>query len=108
METELVQVRLEDDVITPGQGRNLAYKYLVKRFRGSLGKYILCMELRDCCLKGFHLLLKNNKEPKEDYIACFQTSFQKERFNIIAKECLSSINYISLHLNSSLNCSKYS
>ena len=65
MEADLVQLRLDEDVITPGQGRNLIYKFLVKTFCGSLGKGI-CMELPDCCLKGVHSLLKN-KDPKEKY-----------------------------------------
>ena len=32
MEADLVQLRLDEDVITPGQGRNLIYKFLVKTF----------------------------------------------------------------------------
>ena len=63
METDLVQLRLDKDAIKPGLGRNLIYKFLVKKFCGSLGKDI-CMELPDCCLKGVWSLLKN-KDPKE-------------------------------------------
>ena len=65
METDLVQLRLDEDAITPGQGRNLIYKFLVKTFCGSLGRGIR-MELPDCCLKGVRSLLKN-KDPKEKY-----------------------------------------
>ena len=65
MEADLVQLRLDEDVITPGQGRNLIYKFLVKTFCGSLGKGIR-MELPDCWLKGVRLLLKN-KDHNEDY-----------------------------------------
>ncbi len=65
METNLVQLRLDEDIITPGQGRNLIYKFLVKTFCGSLGKGIR-MELPDRCLKGVRLLLKN-KDPKDEY-----------------------------------------
>ena len=65
MEADLVQLRLDEDVITPGQGRNLIYKFLVKTFCGSLGKGIR-MELPDCCLKRVCSLLKN-KDHKEEY-----------------------------------------
>jgi hypothetical protein len=65
MEADLVQLRLDEDVITPGQGRNLIYKFLVKIFCGSLGKGIRMMELPDCCLKGACLLLKN-KDHKDE------------------------------------------
>ena len=59
LETELVQLlQLDDDAITPGQGRNLIYKFLFKKFCGSLGKGIW-KELPDCCLKGVRSLLKN-------------------------------------------------
>ena len=51
METDLLQLRLEEDVITLGQARNLVYKFLVETFCGLLGKNI-CMELPDCCCKG--------------------------------------------------------
>ena len=59
MEADLVQLRLDEDVITPGQGRNLIYKFLVKLFCASLGKEGIRMELPDCCLKGVCSLLKN-------------------------------------------------
>ena len=66
METELVQLlRLDEDAITPGQGRNLINKFIVKTFCGSLGKGIW-KELPDCCLKGVCSLLKN-KDHKEEY-----------------------------------------
>ena len=64
-EMDLVQLRLDEDAITPGQGRNIIYKFLVKTFCGSLGKGIR-MELPDCCLKGVWSLFKN-KDPKEKY-----------------------------------------
>ena len=81
MEADLVQLRLDEDVITPGQERNLIYKFLVKIFCGSLGKGIR-MELPDCCLKGVRSLLKN-KDHKEEY-----TGFQpvSKSLNIVAND----------------------
>ena len=67
METELVQLRLDEDaMVTPvGQGKNLKYKFLVKTIYGSLSKDIR-IKSPDSCLKWVCSLLKN-KDPKDKY-----------------------------------------
>ena len=63
METDLVHIQLEEDVITSGLAKDLVYKFLVKTFCGSLGKGNH-MELPEYCLQGVRSLLKN-KDHKE-------------------------------------------
>ena len=78
METDLVHIQLEEDVITSGLAKNLVYKFLVKTFCGSLGKGNH-MELPECYLQGVRSLLKNKDH--------------KER-TLVSNQCLKGLNIV--------------